>query len=425
MVKRLDRRQFLLYGSAAFGSSLLLKGCTTAPKPTSEAASGTATEKPIIVGAIYDQTGPLSSLGAGQIACHQMAIDEINATGGLLGRKVESKLYDAQSDVQKAAQLAQQLILQDKVDVLMGCLTSAAREAVRPIVGKYKTLYFYPTQYEGGVCDKYTFCGGVTPSGQLDKLMEFAAKTLNAKKIYTIAADYNYGQLSAAWAKFYGAKYGMEVVAEQYFPLDVSDFSTTITKIQQAKPDAVMSILVGDTHDGFYGQWDSSGMKEKIPVISPTLSMAYDNDGSERLDKAGVYASRSYFQDDPSSGMKEFVKGFGDRYGTNKYLFELGFDCYVVPHMWAQAVQQAGTTDREAVTKILENGMVYNGPQGAVSYDKTHHTNHTVYILKANKNQRFEKVAGAFPDIRATDDQGRCDLIGKPNTFEQFTPKFS
>ncbi|HEY9645299.1 MAG TPA: ABC transporter substrate-binding protein, partial [Chroococcidiopsis sp.] len=363
MAWKLDRRKFLLYGSAAFGSSFLLKGCTS-NSTTGSGDASPATGKPIVVGAIYDQTGGLSSLGAGQIACHQMAIDEINAAGGLLGRPVESKLYDAQSDVQKAAQLAQQLILQDKVDVLMGCLTSSAREAVRPIVGKYKTLYFYPTQYEGGVCDKYTFCGGVTPSGQLDKLMDFAAKTLKAKTIYTIGADYNYGQISASWAKFYGAKYGMEVLAEEYFPLDVSDFSTTISKIQQAKPDVVMSILVGDTHDGFYGQWTAAGMKDQIPVISPTLSMAYENDGTERLDKAGVYASRSYVQDDPSDSMKGFVKTFSDRNGTDKYLFELGFDCYVVPMMWAQAVTQAGTTEREAVTKILEEGMVYNGPQG-------------------------------------------------------------
>ena len=421
MVRRLDRRQFLIYGSAAFGSTFLLKSCASGPSPD----AATNSDDPIIVGAIYDQTGGLSSLGLGQIACHQMAIDEINAAGGILGRRVESKLYDAQSDVQKAAQLAQQLILQDKVDVLMGCLTSAAREAVRPIVGKYETLYFYPTQYEGGVCDKYTFCGGVTPSGQLDRLMEFAANTLKAKTIYTIAADYNYGQISAAWAKFYGANYGMEVLADEYFPLDVSDFSTTITKIQQAKPDVVLSILVGDTHDGFYGQWTAAGMKEQIPVISPTLSMAYENDGSERLDKAGVYAARSYFQDESTEAMATFVKNFGDRNGADKYLSELGFDCYVVPHMWAQAVAQAGTTEREAVTQILEAGMVYNGPQGPVSYDKTHHTNHTVYVLEANKNQRFELVAGPFADIRATDDQERCDLISNPDTFEQFTPEFS
>ncbi|GAB4218414.1 MAG: substrate-binding protein [Synechococcales cyanobacterium] len=416
MANHLSRRRLLQAGSTILGSSLLLKTQTSAWADTSQ---------PITVGAIYDQTGGLSSLGVGQIACHTMAIDEINAAGGLLGRPVVSKLYDAQSDVQKAAQLAQQLILQDKVDVLMGCLTSAAREAVRPIVGKNKTLYFYPTQYEGGVCDKYTFCGGVTPSGQLDKLMEFAAKQLNAKTIYTIAADYNYGQISAAWTKFYGAKYGMSVLAEDYFPLDVSDFSTVISKIQQAKPDVVMSILVGDNHDGFYGQWTAAGLKSKIPIISATLSHAYENDGSERLDKADIYAARSYWQEDPSPAMQKFVKNFQQRFGANKYLFELGFDCYTTPLIWAEAVKKAGTPEREAVTEVLESGLEFNGPQGPISYDKTHHTNHTVYVLKGTSKQNFELAAGPYPNIRATDDQGKCDLIANPNTFTQFEPEFS
>lgn len=413
---KLNRRNFIVYGSAAFGSTLLFNGCT------SQSSTSGKSSEPIVVGSILDQTGFLSSLGAQQIACQQMAIDEMNAAGGVLGRPLQLKLYDGQSDVQKTAQLAQQLILQDKVSVLFGCLSSAAREAVRPIADKYKTLYFYPSQYEGGVCDKYTFCGGVTASGILDKLVAHATKKLNAKKLYTIAADYNFGQISAKWVKYYGDKYGITDAQAEFIPLDVSDFSTTISKIQKAGPDAVVSILVGDNHEGFFGQWAKSGLKEKIPVLAATLSHPYDQDGAKRPEKAGIIAVRSYWQEDPAEPMKKFVSAFQQKFGKNKYLFELGFDCYVVPKMWAQAAEQAKSLDREAITKVLEDGMVYDSPQGPVSFDKTHHINHTVYVLRSTADQKFELVDGPFKDIRATDDQGKCDLLTKPDTFTQFTP---
>lgn len=413
-----NRRKFLVYGSVAFASTWGIKGCTDRSQQNDLQSGGS-----IPIGSIYDRTGFLSSLGAQQIACQQMAIDEINASGGVLGRPLQLKLYDGQSDVQKTAQLAQQLILQDKVAVLFGCLSSAAREAVRPITNKYKTLYFYPSQYEGGVCDKYTFCGGVTAAGIINKLVAYAANQLKVKTLYTIAADYNFGQTSAKWVNFYSRQYGITANQAEFIPTDVSDFSTTISKIQQAKPDAVVSVLVGDNHEGFFGQWAQSGLKEKIPILAATLSHPYDRDGSERPEKADIIAVRSYWQEDPSPSMKKFVSDFQKKFGTNKYLFELGFDCYVVVKMWAQAVQQAGSLQPEAAIQVLENGMIYQGPQGPVSFDKTHHINHTVYVLKSTKDQRFSLLDGPFREIRATDDGGKCDLLARPDTSTQYTPE--
>lgn len=410
-----NRRRFIQYGLAGLGTSLLLKGCGT----RSESGSS---DKPIVIGSIYDQTGGLSSLGIQQIACQELAIDEINANGGLLGREVQVKLYDGQSDVQKSAQLAQQLILQDKVDVLIGCLSSAAREAVRPVVNKYGGLYFYPSQYEGGVCDRQTFLCGVTATGILDTLVRHAAEKMQAKTLYTIAADYNFGQISAKWVEYYSQQYGITVAQSDFIPFDVSDFSTTISKIKQAAPDAVVSILVGDSHEGFFGQWANSGLKGNIPVIAATLSHPYDQDGSQRPEKADIIAVRSYWQDDPAPAMQAFVSKFKEKFGDNKYLFELGFDCYVAPMMWAQAVAEAGTTDPAAVIDVLESGMVYDGPQGAVSFDKTHHINHTVYVLRSTADQKFELVDGPFKDIPAADDQGQCDLLANPDTDQQFVP---
>lgn len=416
MMRPPTRRKFLQYGLAGVGTSLLLKGCKSSPT-----ASG-GSDQPIVIGSIYDQTGGLSSLGVQQIACQELAIEEINANGGLLGREVQVKLYDGQSDVQKSAQLAQQLLLQDKVDVLIGCLSSAAREAVRPVVSKYGGLYFYPSQYEGGVCDKQTFLCGVTAAGIIDTLVKHAAEKMQAKTLYVIAADYNFGQISDKWVRYYGQEYGVSVTQSDFIPFDVSDFSTTISKIQQAAPDAVVSILVGDAHEGFFGQWANSGLKEKIPVLAATLSHPYNQDGSLRPEKADILAVRSYWQEDPEPAMQKFVSKFKEKFGEDKYLFELGFDCYVAPMMWAQAVSEAGTTEPEEVTKVLEGGMVYDGPQGPVSFDRTHHIDHTIYVLRSTADQKFELVDGPFKQIPATDDQDLCDLEANPETDKQFVP---
>ncbi|MGC1308390.1 MAG: transporter substrate-binding protein [Phormidesmis sp.] len=120
--------------------------------------------------------------------------------------------------------------------------------------------------------------------------------------------------------------------------------------------------------------------------------------------------------------MQQFVSKFQQKFGENKYLFELGFDCYVAPMMWAQAVAEAGTTEVEAVTQVLEGGMVYDGPQGPVSFDETHHIDHTVYILRSTADQKFELVDGPFKNIAATDDQDQCDLKENPEVDKQFVP---
>jgi len=418
MINKLGRRKFLGYGSAAISSSILVAGCTGSASRASDAS------QPIVIGSLLDTTGAIAVYGVQMVAATQMAVNELNAAGGLLGRRIELKQYDTQSVIQKYTQFADLLTLGDKVDALFGGITSASREAVRPVIDKYKTLYFYNTQYEGGVCDKFTFCTGMTPSAQLDKLLEYAAYQFKAKTIYTIAADYNYGHISADWVKVYAKKYGMHVVAEDFIPLDVSDFSTIISKIQQQKPDVVMSLLVGSGHDAFYGQWAGAGMQEKTPIISATFGQAYDQNGAPRPERAGVIVSSSYWQENPAEDNKRFVSEFQKKFGTNKYLNYLGTDTYTGVMMWAKAVKQAGSTERQAVTKVLESGMSHaGGPNGTVSFDKTHHINHAIYILKSNANQGFDLVAGPFPNIRAVDDQGRCDLISHPNMFKQFTPK--
>ena len=208
-----------------------------------------------------------------------LAIEEANAAGGLIGRPLKLINYDTQSSMQLYTQFAQQAALKDKVAVVHGGITSASREVIRPVLDKFKTLYFYNTQYEGGVCDRDQFDTGVTPAQTVEKLVPYAMKKWG-KKVYVIAADYNYGQITSQWVKKYATENGGEVASIDFFPLDVTNFGPTISKIQAAKPDFVWSALVGGAHISFYRQWAAAGMRKSIPIASTTFC------GRQRADRA-------------------------------------------------------------------------------------------------------------------------------------------
>src|SRR5919199_6031980 len=244
----------------------LLAGPVVLPAQSS-VAGGTIT-----VGSILDATGPINIYGKPMIDATKMAIDDINAHGGVLGRQVRLVQYDGQSSTDQYVQYASRLILQNKAAVIMGGITSASREAIRPLMDRYGMLYFYNEQYEGGVCDKYVFATGVVPEQQLSTLIPWAIGHYGPK-IYTIAADYNYGHISADWVRYYARRHGGTVIGQEFIPLAVSDFGSTLNKIQKARPNVIMSLLVGGNHIAFYRQWAAAGLKSRFPVVSPTFGL--------------------------------------------------------------------------------------------------------------------------------------------------------
>ena len=167
-----------------------------------------------------------------------LAIDEINAAGGLLGRKIELKQYDSQSDIALYTKYAQQLVREDKVDVAHAGITSASREAMRQTFRRANTLYFYNILYEGGVCDRNCFVTGTTPAQAVEPIIDYAMKKWG-NKIYVLAADYNYGQITAKWVAHYVEQRKGTVQKTDFFPLDVVRLRSTIAKIQDAAPNFV------------------------------------------------------------------------------------------------------------------------------------------------------------------------------------------
>lgn len=258
----MDRRSFIQSSAAALAGTSV---------PLFPMVAMAADE--IVVGSIIDMSGGLDIYGKPMADCMTLAVEEQNAAGGLLGKKIRLANYDPQSNMQLYAQFAQQSALKDKSTVVMGGITSASREVIRPVLTRNKTLYFYNTQYEGGVCDRNTFCTGVTPGQTVAKLIPHAMKKWG-KKVYVVAADYNYGQITSQWVKKFVQENGGSVASIDFFPLDVTNFGPTISKIEQAKPDMIVSALVGGAHISFYRQWAAAGLTKKIPLASTTLPAA-------------------------------------------------------------------------------------------------------------------------------------------------------
>ena len=190
-----------------------------------------ASAQTIKLGILEDQTGNFAIAVVPKIHAYEMAVKEINAKGGVLGRKLEIVRYDTQSDNTRFQEFARRLIEKDKVDVIFGAFSSASREAIRPIIDKAGMLYFYNNQYEGGVCDANVFVTGAVPEQQFSTLVPWMMEKYG-KKVYTIAADYNFGQISAEWVRNIVKQNGGTMVGEEFIPLDVSQFSQTIKKIQ-------------------------------------------------------------------------------------------------------------------------------------------------------------------------------------------------
>jgi urea transport system substrate-binding protein len=378
----------------------------------------------INVGCVLDATGPINIYGLPMIDATKFAIDSINASGGVLGRKLNLILTDGQSNNQIYAQNAVKLILDDKVSVLMGGITSASREAVRPVVDKNPVVYFYNEQYEGGVCDKLVFCTGVTPAQQLGVLVPWATKQYG-KKVYTLAADYNYGHISADWVKVYLKEAGGQLAGEEFIPLDVVNFDSVIQRLQAAKPDVIMSLLVGGNHIAFYRQFAAAGLKGKMAIVSATLGLGNEQVVLKPEEAEGIVVIYPYFQELDNPVNKKWVADWHKRFGDNyTYITDSACTVWNGWHLWAAAANKAKSLDREKVIAALESGLTFDSPEGAVKLDpKSHHVVHSVHLAKVNDKHGFT-IMQSFSNIEPADTMKVCDLIANPNEHKQYTPKF-
>ncbi len=381
----------------------------------------TASGEPIRVGSLLDETGPLSIYGGPMADATRLAISDINASGGVLGRPLELVALDSKSDQNEYITGADRLVADDLAVVHAG-ITSASREAIRPTFTEAEILHFYNVLYEGGQCDRNLFVTGVTPTQQLQVLIPWAIENIGPR-LYVLAADYNYGQISADWVQQYATDNGGEIVGEDFFPLDVAEFATTISDVQRAAPDAVVSLLVGGAHMSFYSQYAAAGVNSEIPIVSPTFGLGSEQVALDAESAENIIVAFPYFEELDTPANQEFVAAWQAEFGDDyPYITDLAVYTWEGWHLWADAVNAAGTLEREAVIAQLESGVSFDGPKGTVTFDgASHHLIQPVSLARTNDSNGFE-VFETFDSVPPSWEQETCDLITNPEINEQFTP---
>lgn len=400
---------------------------TVAVSLTAYAQSGgsgkvAAKGSPIPVASILDETGAFSGYGLPMQEATAMAIADINANGGVLGRPLKLTALDSQSSQPKYVVLARQVASSDAA-VVIGGILSASREAIRPIFHSAKKLYFYAPLYEGGVCDKNMVATGPVPTQQLAPLLKWAVDN-GLKKWYIMAANYNFGQISASWAKDYAKQYGASVVGNtpEFYALDKSDFASEIPKIQSSGADLIVSFLVGTAQENFYKQWTATGLNKTTKIVSTTYGY-----GAEQIDLgkagAGIYAGWPFMPTAEASANNTFVQAW-KKSGTKQPITPGAASTWNAWHLWATAANKAGSVDRDKVIAAMETGGVsFEGPGGRVTIDgPTHQAVLPIRLYQDSGNGSFDQVKLLSDAAAPTFIQEKCNLIKSPTVSTQFTP---
>ncbi|MFQ3319273.1 MAG: urea transport system substrate-binding protein [Natronomonas sp.] len=419
--RRVDRRGFLASGSAA--TLAALAGCSGFTGSGDGGGGDTIT-----LGILEDRSGNFALVGDPKHKASLLAIEEINENGGIDGKEIEVFDPDPQSDNKRYQELTRRAIQQEQVDALWAGYSSATREAIRPIIDREDQLYFYTTQYEGGVCDKNIFAVGPTARQQLGSVLPYLVDEFGPE-IYTIAADYNFGQLSADWVKVLADENDAEVIGEEFIPLSNSQFGSTINRIQEADPDFVMSMLVGANHTSFYEQKASAGLD--VPIgTSTAMAQGYEHRRLDSPAMANIYAGVNYMEEIPTKRNTEdggFVDRYYEKFPDAPYLNEEAQTNYFSIYMYKQAVEQAGTTNQEEVKTALESGITYGAPEAPgdeeIALDgATHHVDHHMWVMRADENHNVEAVSDqVIPETFLSETVG-CDLT-QEDEETQYTPQ--
>ena len=391
-MSQLGRRKFLLYSSTGVLASLLLKGCADNSGGGDTAANSSEGGDGIKVGILHSLSGTMAISETTVVDAEMLAIDEINAAGGVLGKQIIPIKEDGASDWPTFAEKAAKLIDNDQVVTVFGCWTSASRKAVLPVFESKKHMLWYPVQYEGQECSKNIFYTGATPNQQIEPAVDWLLEN-KGKEFFLVGSDYVFPQTANTIIKEQLAAKGGTVAGEDYLPLGDTEVTSIITKIKVALPNGgvIFNSLNGDTNVAFFKQMQGAGLNpDKYPVMSVSVAEEEVRQiGPEYL--KGHYASWNYYQTVESPANEKFVSAFKAKYGDDRVTNDPMEAAYIMVYLWKQAVEQAGTTDLEPV-RAAAVGQKLDAPEGLVTMQANHHISKTVRIGEVRDDGMFDIV---------------------------------
>jgi urea transport system substrate-binding protein len=375
-------------------TTVLAAGCGS--RATDEAGSnqeGCAdTSGPTVtVGAINSLSG---GLAVSESVIHDaivMAVDEINAGGGVLDKQVRLLSEDGASDPTVFAEKAQKLVNGDCVAAVFGGYTSASRKAMLPVFENANALLYYGQQYEGLESSPNIYYTGATTNQQIIPALDYL-KSQGVRSLYLVGSDYVFPRTSNAIVRKYAEANGIEIKGEDYVPLDSTNFSTIVNKIRTADADAVFNVVVGASLNSFFREYNSAGL---TPEAMPVMSMCVGEEevasiGAQTL--AGQLSSWNYYETLDTPANKRFVADFKAKYGPDRVTSDPMESAYAAVKLWQAAVEKAQSF-KVADIQSASGGVTIDAPEGPVTIDgDNHHVTKTARIGRVAPSGLIDEV---------------------------------
>ena len=390
------RRRRLLGGIAGLPVlGLLPRRASAAPATNAVNTTGLAvTDDKVTVGILHSITGTMAISETGSVEAEKLAIEQINRSGGVLGRQITYVQEDGASDWPTFAEKAKKLLVKDKCAAVFGCWTSASRKAVLPVFEQYNGMLYYPTFYEGLEESKNVIYTGQEATQQILAGLNWINKEKGAKTFYLLGSDYIWPRTSNKIARKHieGHLQGCKVVGEDYFPLGNTQFGSVINKMKLKKPDVIYAIIVGGSNVAFYKQLKAAGVdlnKQTLMTISVTEDEILGIGGENIV---GAYACMKYFESIDNANNKAFVAAFKDDYGQKSVIGDVTQAAYLGPWLWKLTAEKAGSFDIDKIA-AASPGIEFKGaPEGYVRIHENHHLWSRTRVGRARLDGQYDVV---------------------------------
>ncbi len=375
-----------LAATAALAAAGLAGGTATATTPPAGTGGAAAPSgDPIKIGVAADLTGPFTLYGTSMERSAEIAVDEINAAGGVLGRPLQLIVEDTQTDVAVTTDKSRKLIESDKVGAVLGPIGSDAADAMfKTVAQDGKTILIYPETYEGGKCDPMFFSTGAVPAQQIRPMLPVLQKEFGPK-VLLFGADYVWPRRSFEIAKPIIEEIGGELVGEVYLPLIADDFTELIDAVRESKPDYIYSLYPA-VWGAALKALEDAGVLDGVGIGTTFLG----DPGLDGLSPAavGTYTALPFFTVAKGDGVASFLAAFQAKFGADQIPSGgEGLGAYNAIHLYAQAVAKAGSTDPAAVAAAMV-GQTFNSPTGAVTVEPSHHVTQTIQLAKVGPDMK-------------------------------------
>ncbi len=390
-------RRRLLQGMAALPALGLLPSAARADAPPTSVVNTTGlavTDDTVTVGILHSVTGTMAISETGSVEAEKLAIDQINAQGGVLGRKIKYVQEDGASDWPTFAEKARKLLVQDKCAAVFGCWTSASRKAVLPVFEQYNGMLYYPTFYEGLEQSKNVIYTGQEATQQILAGLDWVTREKGAKTFYLLGSDYIWPRTSNKIARKHIENHmkGTRVVGEDYFPLGHTQFNSVINKMKLVKPDVIYAIIVGGSNVAFYKQLKAAGVdlnKQTLMTISVTEDEILGI-GGENI--AGAYACMKYFQSLKNPNNEKFVPAFKKMWGEKSVIGDVTQAAYLGPWLWLLTAEKANSFDIDKIAAASPGVEFKGAPEGYVRIHENHHLWSRTRVGRARTDGQYDVI---------------------------------